>query len=472
MMPNKNIVIVFITAAFLIFLSAGPSLPLTIELKNGSYLTGEIISSDDQGFEFKSWPDNGIMRLKWRHLDGAEADRLKKMLSISSLAGDSYDIDGNRVYLKSGQIYEGVIVERNATQLRIKTITGIKNAPLSDALRIDPVKINPLNIYTAQEWYIEKAKASDPGKASDNFELAEYCKTFLKLYDKAREHYRKAAGLADSYRTRSAQKIAELDQDVIRSRETEIEKLLDNKDAKSLEQAKDLVAEWRKEGSPLSAEAEKSIRRLEEKITEAEKSLGDKSQRDSIKKIIQQYYSSMKSLVKKTSGQELTYQDANVYVNTMLFKLIVEKLAKDTKMTEEKIIAIINDRSPGKYADLPRHEASYGDGSWIISAEEQAPPASMTPEEFAKYQKRIKVIADAKDKAVQKNELIAPEQWWSKANENQKEIFLEALFAERYMYVIERKSIPCTTCNGEGVQNKNLCKRCWGTMFDLTVVYK
>ncbi|MBI5777985.1 MAG: hypothetical protein HZA49_00825 [Planctomycetes bacterium] len=472
MMPNKNIAIVFITVAVLVFLAAGPAWPLTVELKNGSYLTGEIISSDDQGFELKSWPDNGIVRLKWQHLSSAEADRMKKMLAISSLAGDSYNIDATRVYLKSGQIYEGVTVEKSAAQLRLKTLTGIKNVVLSDAVRVDPVKINPLKVYTAQEWYVERAKTADPKKASDNFELAEYCKTFLKLYDKAREHYRKAAELADSYKARAAQKIAELDQDVSRSRETEIEGLIANKDAKSLEQAKNLLAEWRKEGSPLSAETEKSIRRLEDKLREAEKTLDDKSQKDSAKKIAQQYYASMKALVKKTSGQDLTYQDANAYVNTMLFKLIVDKLVKDTKMTEERITAIINDRSPGKYADLPKYEASYGEGSWIISAEEQAPPASMSPEEYAKYQKRVKAVADARDKAVQKNELIAPEQWWAKANEAQKETFLEALFAERYMYVIERKSTPCATCNGEGISNKNLCKRCWGAMNDISVVYK
>ena len=141
-------------------------------------------------------------------------------------------------------------------------------------------------------------------------------------------------------------------------------------------------------------------------------------------------------------------------------------------MTEEEITNILSDKSPEKYDGLPKRETSFGDGSWIVNAELQKQTPSMTPEEFAKYQKRIKAITDAKDKAAQKNELIAPETWWAKASEIQKGAFLESLFIERYMYIIERKETSCLTCSGEGVINKNLCKRCWGTMVDIIIIYK
>jgi hypothetical protein len=197
-----------------------------------------------------------------------------------------------------------------------------------------------------------------------------------------------------------------------------------------------------------------------------------KSQKENVKKITQQCYNATKTFIKKICGQEMSYQDAVSYINTMLYKQLVEKLSKENKITEEDVANIIRDRSPEKYADLPKRESSFGDGSWIVNAELQKQAASMTPEEFARYQKRVRAITEAKDKAAQKNELIAPEYWWSKANETQKSAFLESLFIERYMYVIERKETPCSTCNGEGVINKNLCKRCWGVMVDISIIYK
>jgi len=450
---------------------AGQLFPLTVVLKNGTYLSGEIVTSDEYGVEFKCWDTNGILRFKWHHFNDEESSRLKNILSLSPLVRDAYNIDGHKIYLKSGAVYEGATLEKSSTHLKVKTITGIKNIPITDVLRQDDIKIDPLKIYTAQEWYIEKAKAFDLKNAADNFELAEYCRQFLKLYDKAKEHYNKAAQLSASYKERSYQKIAGIDNDMIRAKELEIEKLISNKDSESLEQAKSIIAEWRK-NTGLSPETVKIIDNLEKDIADAEKSMASKSQKENVKKISQQGYNAIKLLIKQICGQEMSYQDAVLYINTMLYKKIVEKLSKENRITEEEVTRILSDKSPEKYDSLPKRESSFGDGSWIVSSEIQKQAPSMTPEEFAKYQKRIKAITEAKDKAVQKNELIAPETWWAKASEIQKGSFLESLFVERYMYVIERKEIPCSTCSGEGVINKNLCKRCWGTMVDINIIYK
>ena len=467
---RKN-ALVFVALISIMLSLANQSFSLTILLKNGSSVSGEIVASDEYGLEFKCWGTDGILRLKWHHFNDEEISRLKNTLSLSPLMRDAYSIEGYKIYLKSGGVYEGVMIEKSSTHIKVKTIMGIKNTPVTDVLRLDNLKIDPLKIYTAQEWYIEKAKAFDLKNAADNFELAEYCRQFLKLYDKAKEHYNKAAQLSVSYKERAYQKIAALDNDVIRAKELEVERLLSNKDLKSLEQAKSIMAEWRK-NTGLSAETIKIIDNLEKKVMEAEKSMASKSQKENVKKILQQHYSAIKSLVKKLCGQEMSYQDAASYINTMLYKQIVEKLSKDNKMTEEEIISILSDKSPEKYDNVPKRESSFGDGSWIANTEAQQQTPSMTPEEFAKYQKKIKAITDAKDKAVQKNELIAPEAWWTKASEIQKGYFLESLFIERYLYVIERKETPCSTCNGEGVITKNLCKRCWGTMVDIILIYK
>ena len=95
---------------------------LTVQLKNGSYLTGEITSYDNNGFEIKCWYNNGVLKFKWYHLDKEESYRLKIILSVVQLNRDIDEIDVFRIYSKSGPIYDGVLTEQTPSYFQIKTI--------------------------------------------------------------------------------------------------------------------------------------------------------------------------------------------------------------------------------------------------------------------------------------------------------------------------------------------------------------
>lgn len=444
----------------------------TIQLKNGSYLTGEITSYDNNGFEIKCWYNNGILKLKWYHLNREEAYRLKIILSVPQLNRDIDEIDASIIYSKSGPIYDGILSEQTSSYFQIKTISGVKNISLNDVIKTEHIKVNPLKVYTSQEWYLEKIKAFNLEDASDNFQLAEYCKTVLKLYEKAKEHYSKAAQLSTFYKEEANKKISELTNITLQEKIDEIEKLIATNDSKSLDQAKEILSKLKNDKNINDTQTAKTIGELEAKIKDKEKNISSKDEKELYKKIYQQYYSALKLLIKKICEQNMSYPDTISYVNTMIYKQIITKLSKDNKKSEDEIANIIGDKSPAKLEDIPRREISYGDGSWLVQNTQETQTSSMGPEEFAKYQKKIKAIIEAKDKAAQKNELITSDTWWKNASSTQKEKFLEASFAEKYMYVIEKKEKPCNVCSGEGVINKNICKQCWGTMVEIIVVYK
>jgi hypothetical protein len=446
------------------------SLALTIQLKNGSYLTGEIVSSDDEGFEVRCWHNDGTIKIKWEHLDKKESTRLKNILSVIPLNTISDERDGYKVYLRNGSIYEGILIEEAQSFIQIRTDSGVKNISSDEILRKEPIVINALKIYTTKEWYLEKLKCFDLNKALDNFLLAEYCRNVLKLYDKAKEHYYKSAQISEFYKEKAYQKVAEMGDEQIKSRISQIEKLLNNNDMKSLEEAKNIFLAMKNEVVKDNNLVIK-ISKIEEMIKEAEQSISSKSEREFNKKIILQYYKLLKVLIKQLCDQNITYADTISYVNTILYKQIITRLSKDNKISEEKVISIIQDRTPSILEELPQREVSYGDGSWIISSEE--PESSfLSPEEYAKLQKKIKTINEARDKAAEQNQLIMPDTWWKNADLTKREKFIEALFAEKYLYVVGRKVKPCFLCSGEGLVGKNLCKQCRGNMVEITIVYK
>ncbi|MDI6787008.1 MAG: hypothetical protein QME51_01385 [Planctomycetota bacterium] len=442
---------------------------ITVQLKNGSYLSGEIVSFDEMGLEFKSWHNNGILYLKWHHLADSETIRLKNILAISFTIEGNNEIYASRIYLKNGQILEGVISEKDENTIKIKTINGLKNVVTGDILKTENFYTEPLKIYKPQELYLEKSKTLDSEKASDNFELAEYCRNYLKLYDKAKEHYAKAAQLSSSFRDKANERISAMTDEILFQKVAEIEKLIENKDKKSLEEAKNVLLDIKK--MEKTKYRDKAITELEKKITEAENLLASRVQTDLNKKILAQYYSNLKASIKKICSQGLSYQSTISYVNNMVYKQVVEKLSKDNKLSEKEILSIIEDKSQEKLQHLPKREISYGEGSWLVNTGVSS-QSSITPEEFARYEKRTKLVAEAREKAAQKGELITPDVWWDKTTDSQREIFIEALFIETYWQVIEKKEKPCSSCSGEGTIGKNLCKVCWGTMTEIIIVYK
>ena len=464
----KNIVLVIPMIVIVILLVSPTGHALTIKLRTGDYLTGEITQFDEYGFEFKRWDNDGIISVKWFHLPASEINRLKNMLQIKASRNAS-KVDGEKVFTISGAVYEGLITEEE-NNILVKSAGGARRIAKKDVQKREPVQIELFKVYTHLECYNKMLSEIKIDKAADQFKLAEYCYEMLRMFDKAKEHYAKAGEMDVLYRIKAAKKVAEIDSLIVQETIAEIDKYLEKPTIKSIEQAKELLSSINKEYE--GSENPDILRYIEvstSKIDAVEKSLSEKSLQDAAKKIVKQYYTIMKNELRKVSEQKLTYADATYWVSGTVPKNIIAKLAKDNKISEDDVTKIIANMS--KLEGLTSRTASYGEGSWIV-ASPPAAPSTGDIEQFTQYQEKMKRINEAKTKAATNNELITAETWWQKTAGPQRETYLEAWYAERFLTVIERKEKPCSNCAGEGVIKSKICNRCWGTLVEITIIYK
>jgi len=448
-------------------------LPMVIKLENGAYVTGEIITVNNNIVYIKSWHNGGTIQLTWRSISSDCTDQIRRALELTSNANYdlSDDIDASRVYLRNGAIYTGILLEQITSEIRMKLRQSEEKIPMSGVLKMHPIKVSPMQVYTPLEWYDIKSKIFNTAKASDNFRLAEYCAGYLKLYEKAIEHYNMAAQLSAIFKDESEKKINQINLINIQEKIDEINKLMYAKDFKAIEESKKILLDLIKLEVKDSILAEK-IKALNLKVREIESNTASKIEQEQNKKVYLQFSANIKLLIRKICSQNMSYADTMAYIQTMLVKQAINKLAKDMNMTEESVSSIVKEKLPLILDSLPEKEASYGDGSWIVNEDNYLAASSMNPEEFAKYQKKLKDVQDAKNKAAEKNELITADTWWKSADSTQKEKFIEAAVAQRYMNLVAKKQKLCPLCNGEGIVTKNLCKKCWGTLVELVIIYK
>lgn len=441
----------------------------TIQLKDGTYLTGEVTAQTDEGFEFKRWDNGGVASLRWEHFTTAEANRIKTLLKIKP-ATEADKINGSRIYLSNNMVYEGLVVEETEDSLLLKHITGAKRILKKDILKSEPIQIEIQKVYTTEENYAERLAKINQDKAEDHLKLAEYCQDSLKLYDKAKQHYLKAAELNSAYAGRAQKKIAELDALAFQQKVSQIEKLIAKPDPKAIEDASTLLDNLRKEYENTTDDnIRQTIDSLAEKIDESARSTEEKSFREATKKIINQHYSAMKSYLRKVSDGKFSYSDACYYVSSILPNEIIAKLAKDNKMSEDEVAKILEES--GQMEGLAQHTVSYGDGSWLMASPPKSPEIGSI-DEYTRFQDKMKRLNEAKSRAASNNELISADTWWEKTAPQTREMWLEAFYAERYFTLVEKKEKPCPGCSGEGLQGKNLCKRCWGALVEVTIIYK
>jgi hypothetical protein len=441
---------------------------LTIKLRTGDYLTGEITQADENGFEFKRWDNDGLISIKWFHLPAAEISRLKDLLQIK-VSRSASKVAGEKVFTISGAVYEGLVTDEE-TNILIKSAGGTKRIVKKDIQKREPVQIDLFKVYTYQECYAKMLSDIKADKASDQFKLAEYCQEALRMFDKAKEHYTKAGELDALYWIKATKKIAEIDVLIVQEAIGQIDKYLEKPTPKLIEQAKELLAGLNKQyENSENTDILKSIEAATARIDVVEKSLADKNLQEASKKIAKQYYTVMKSELRKLSEPKITYANATLWASGTVPKNIIAKLAKDNKITEDDVTKIVGNMS--KLEGLAPRTASFGEGSWLVAS---PPPAPTTGDitQFTQYQEKMKRINDAKTKAATANELLTAETWWLKTAAPQRETYLEAWYAERFLTVVEKKEKPCPNCSGEGVIQSKLCNRCWGTLVEITIIYK
>jgi tetratricopeptide (TPR) repeat protein len=455
-----------------------------VRLRSGKVLSGTVRldEGDKEGFRLVLWDTGGTIYVRWSQLPEAEKNRLLGRSAPDSGAPQLELLDGIRVLTPTREEV-GLLVREDAQQILIKTRHGRAPVPVPTSALLKPyekIKIRESDAYSPEEMVERRLARAGDKDAAALLEIARFA-TGLRLYDRAREIYQKAASadpsrkdeidtlLAANERLVKEDKAAALVRDVK-------ELLEDTEYAKALELARRLPAEFgdtevARQNKDLAALVEKEAKDFEQKKTEL-----------LAQKVPEAYKAKRSALLSEYSGSRYKLSQARALV-AKIDEEVVKYLAAKFKSTPEEIQAAWGKREP------KTRTASYGEGSWIVRGGQDGgldTDAKFTPRDTSGSgnnegggNNRRRPTTPPKPVDLGKK-LPTSEEWWASASQGDRKSWLEAEYAKTSSAV--RKEIrtrKCGACNGEGVLKSHRmgvacevkCARCHGAKEDEIVQY-
>src|SRR6185436_11016658 len=223
----------------------------SVKLKSGRVLTGLVLVDDSnrEGFTVQRWDTGGSVFVKWTQITEIERTRLSSRVAEVKVMGVM--LDGVRA-MTAGRDVVGVLQKEDATTLHIKTkdAKAPVQVPKSALLRPhESIKVPESEAYSADEMVdLRLAKANEKDYASMR-ELGAFAAS-VKLYERAKEYYQKAASVADAKSKEEIDEILTRNEALIKEEKAsglvaQAKELIKNIEfAKAIETAKKLLSEF------------------------------------------------------------------------------------------------------------------------------------------------------------------------------------------------------------------------------------
>ena len=448
----------------IVCLTPGSADALGIRLKNGRVLQGEIMDYDEDGFQFKLWTTGGVVHIAWYNLTSQEITRVNNLLNVKPV---TEKLKGYRIYTNQNIAFEGFPLENTDEKLVLKNIEETDTFLKKNILKMEPIELDLLAVYTKDELYQKKYERYDLTKGLNNHKLAQYCRDVLNEYGLAEKHFLEASKLDPSLKSQVEKALLEQEK---MSLNWEIQKINTLLRKESIAEARVLLEETKENFDLTNSEIKEILDEVAARIDGAEKGLKEERRKEINRKIVTDWHRVIKSLLKRTAADKrLTFSDACQYVASILRKELVFKLAKDYKISEIEVENYWEERD---LETVPKKTAGYGDGSYWAGYRLKR-PARSDGQAWATYRQKAREIGEAKMRAAGQNRLITIDAWWNRAGTTKRTKWLEAYFAERQMKIIEKREENCTKCQGKGVigSARDLCDRCIGGTLEVTIEY-
>jgi tetratricopeptide (TPR) repeat protein len=468
----------------------------TVKLKSGRVLTGIVLVDDAnrEGFSVQRWDTGGTVFIRWSQITETERARLSNRVAEVKVQGVM--LDGVRA-MTAGRDVVGVLVKEDAGGLHIKTKDAkvAVQVPKSALLRPhEPVRISESEAYSPDEMVdLRLAKANEKDYASMK-ELGAFAAS-VKLYERAKEYYQKAASAADPKSKEEMDEILARNEGLIKEGKAaallaQVKELVETIEfQKAVETAKKLLSEFgdtqvAKENKDLADQIGKKAKDYESKRAEYLAENVPQAYKDRRSTFFGQYASTK-------------YKIAEVITQAgKIDEQVVAELAKRMKATPEEINAAWGKR------ELKPKTVSYGDGSWIVKGGQDGgldTDAKTQPNNNTKGGNTggnnggfgfggNRTGGNTKGGAPQNNQpqplgkkMETKDEWWTTASTSDRRNFVEAEYAKNSGAVKkEIKNKKCSVCNGEGIRKETRqgvpcdckCLRCHGAKDDDIIVYQ
>ncbi len=160
----------------------GAALELTmLRLYDGGILWGSVSGHDAQSLHVQRLDNGGFVKLPWARLDPVLAEQLLAQYGYVDRSGDEVFVEADRLLLNDGTDVIGLIVNRTATELWVKTAQRtfpVSMRTLSGAAT--RVQAPALDVYTREELYQAELARADLKSAAPLWDFATYCE---RIYD-------------------------------------------------------------------------------------------------------------------------------------------------------------------------------------------------------------------------------------------------------------------------------------------------
>ncbi len=364
-----------------------------LKLRDGGILWGSIVAHDEDALRFARLDTGGTVELRWSLLDPDEERELKLRFGYGDAGYEELFVDADKLYLVDGTERVGLITERTGTELWLKTAEGRIPIPLQRlAGPTTLVQVPALDVYTKDELYQQKLFELQAGLLSEgaeaaaaHFEVARFAEGLLD-YEKALQHYQAVVRADPTYEAESMPGI------------------LQRAEEKAAVQAQvDLLQEidlWRARRQYGKALAD--VQRfddlypdspLKEDLAKLKQRIAKYQERDLREEVVRSWHHWTRRLA-EVAARKMTYEEVLAYLDGPMAADVLKQVHESLlpiapELKPEEARRLWDEREGGRL-----HQASYGDGTWLLgdgparaelpSAEEEAPPEKGTQDESRK----------------------------------------------------------------------------------------
>lgn len=443
--------------------AAAPAELSMLRLYDGAILWGAVLGHDAQSLHVQRLDNGGTVRLPWTRLDPQLADELLEKYGYVDRSGDELFVEVDRLLLNDGSDIVGVIVNRTASELWVKTAQRTFPVPMRQ-LRGAATRVQApaLDVFTREELYQAELSKLDPKSAQSLWDLAVYCE---RIYDFAHsvEHLEALAALEPSFKqsevatalTRNrtkAQSQAQLDA----LREIDQDRARGYFD-RALAKIEAFVA-----ANPSGGFAQDALKKRQSVEKAREAKLRERA--------VDSWHSWLSRLIAaKAREPQLTMEAAMSWLDEGVSKELVDAVAKELarsvseSITPEQVTRYWRERAGGRW-----RRASYGQGTFLLGDSEArkglvkdepaAAPTSETESVRRQLEERLKrylasqeVVRAAQQSAGQDEE-SEQEKFWKEYGGSSRAQWMLAYFVEHSgdYQLRDPQFTNCPDCGGVG----------------------
>jgi tetratricopeptide (TPR) repeat protein len=481
----------FLALPLVLALVAPASTQEAVRLKNGKFVAGAVAidEADKEGFKVQLWDTGATVFVKWSQIPEAERNRLlKRTPDATASAGPAVNlIDGIRLITSNREVI-GILVREDATQVYVKTkdsktpVVVPKNENL--IRRDDGIKIKESDAYSNDEMIEARVAKANEKDCASMLEVGRFAAS-LKMYERAKEFYQKAAA-ADPARKAEIEEILARNEVLIKEGKAaaalaEVMKLAEDAEfAKAVEAAKKLLADY------ADTEVVRANPNLVASLEKDAKDFETKKADYLARNVPEMYKAKRGALFGQYASAKYKISEARSLINKA-DEETVKYLAEKNKCTPEEVNA-----AWAKREQKPR-TATYGAGSWIVKGGQDGgldTDAKSQPKQPTQQTQQNNPFGSRNSGQNRNNQPAKPvdlgkkletsAEWWANASQTDRKNFLEAEYAKNSSAVTkEIKTKKCSVCLGEGVLKSTRmgqaldvkCPRCHGAKEDEIIVY-